>query len=144
MLSSVQKLCSRPTGPTVRSFSSVFQRALNQPLSSLRNAFLPTRSIKSIAAAQRSYGHLGLSDHSRQGQHPSSPVTIGWAHVEPRPSGPIIVGWMEMEEEEEEAPLPMEAMNRNTRRGKRANRGKRPVSRARRRTNRRAFGNHRR
>jgi hypothetical protein len=35
-------------------------------------------------------------------------------------------------------------MNRNARRGKRANRGKRPVSRVRRRQKRRAYGNHRR
>ena len=45
---------------------------------------------------------------------------------------------------EAEEPETMNLMNRNARRGKRANHGKRPCSRHHRRTKKRAFGNHRR
>jgi hypothetical protein len=73
---------------------------------------------------------------------------MGWGYRDPIPAGPQIIGWMDMEmeieKEDKPTPPPMRAMNRNARRGKRANRGKRPVSRARRRGIKRAFGNHRR
>jgi hypothetical protein len=66
--------------------------------------------------------------------HCSAPISIGWvddtddtAHTDRLPQGP-----------------PLQLMNRNARRGKRANKGKRPCSRQRRRGKRRAFGNHRR
>jgi hypothetical protein len=147
MMSSVQKMCSHQGGPAARSFSSFFQgaRTLNQPFSPLRNTLLPARCV---ADYQRSISsHFNVSDYSRHVQHPSTPLTIGWGYRDPIPAGPITIGWVEMEmeiEQEEPTRPPMRAMNRNARRGKRANRGKRPVSRARRRSKKRAFGNHRR
>jgi hypothetical protein len=148
MISSIQKLCSHQGGPAARSFSSLIQGArtpLNQPISSLQNTLLPARCV---AGYQRSISsHFSVSDYSRQEQHPSTPLTIGWGYRDPTPAAPITIGWVEMDmeiEQEEPTPPPIRAMNRNARRGKRANRGKRPVSRARRRSKKRAFGNHRR
>jgi hypothetical protein len=145
MISSMQKLCIHQGGTVARSLSSAFQgaRTLNQPISSLQKALLPSRCV---AGYQRSI--MTVSDYSRQEQHPSTPQTMGWGYRDPIPSGPITIGWMDMEmeieKEDKPTPPPMRAMNRNARRGKRANRGKRPVSRARRREKKRAFGNHRR
>jgi hypothetical protein len=151
MMSSIQKLCSHQGGPAARSFSSFFQgaRTLNQPvgISSLQNTLLPARCV---AGYQRSISsHFSASELSHQERHPSTPLTLGWGYRDPIPSGPITIGWVETDmdmeiEQEAPTPPPMRAMNRNARRGKRANRGKRPVSRARRRTKKRAFGNHRR
>jgi hypothetical protein len=118
---------------------------VNQPFSALRNIHtLP--QARSIAGLQRSISHFEVADYGRQEQHPSTPMTIGWAYHEPVvPAGPVIIGWVEMETEQEApAPPAMEMMNRAARRGKRANKGKRPVSRARRRTKKRSIGNHRR
>lgn len=147
-MSSIQKLCSHQGGPAARSFSSLFQgaRTLNQPISSLQKSLLPARCV---AGYQRSISshYSSISEVSRHEPHPSTPLTLGWGFRDPIPSGPSTIGWVEMDMEiEQEAPTPppMRAMNRNARRGKRANRGKRPVSRARRRVKKRAFGNHRR
>jgi len=59
-------------------------------------------------------------------EHPCTPQTLGFVDFDDVPQAPV------------------EMMNRNARRGKRANKGKRPVSRQRRRSKKRAFGNHRR
>jgi hypothetical protein len=149
MMSSVQKLCGHQGRPVARSFASFFQgaRTLNQPVSSLQNTLLPARCI---AGYQRSISsQFSASELAPQELHPSTPLTLGWGYRDPIPSGPITIGWVETDmvmeiEQEAPTPPPMRAMNRNARRGKRANRGKRPVSRARRRTKKRAFGNHRR
>ena len=63
--------------------------------------------------------------------HPASPRTIGWIDLDELAAA-----------EEEEASY--QTMNRNARRPKKANHGKRPCSRIRRRTKRRQFGNWRR
>lgn len=55
------------------------------------------------------------------------------------PSTPLSIGWLDLEDEGI-----LQAMNRNARYGKKANRGKRPVSRQRRRSKARAYGNPRR
>ncbi|GKY96925.1 hypothetical protein MPSEU_000651400 [Mayamaea pseudoterrestris] len=73
------------------------------------------------------------------------------------PNAPIVVGWVDLEEaavkqnkkefltsSDVPASSPLQAMNRNARRPKAANRGKRAVSRQARRAKKRAIGNHRR
>jgi hypothetical protein len=60
-------------------------------------------------------------------------------------SAPVSIGRMDDTADTDRLPQEtLQLMNRNARRGKRANRGKRPCSRQRRRGKRRAFGNHRR
>jgi hypothetical protein len=58
-------------------------------------------------------------------------------------SSPVSIGWVD-DTSDRLLQEPPQLMNRNARRGKRANKGKRPCSRQRRRGKRRAFGNHRR
>jgi len=50
------------------------------------------------------------------------------------PSSPVAIGWVDLDQEE------MQTMNRNARRPKKANHGKRPCSRVRRRWMRRRYG----
>lgn len=97
-------------------------------------------------------------------QHPSTPLTLGW-FVVPMETTDCSITTDPTDNDDasmaasthatttcptitvsttEDTTLPIQLMNRNARRGKRANHGKRPCSRARRRAKRRAFGNHRR
>jgi hypothetical protein len=69
-------------------------------------------------------------------QHASAPVTLGWVDI------PAEV--MENEEDIVTTTETLELLNRNARRGKRANKGKRPCSHQRRRKKRRAYGSWRR
>ena len=70
-------------------------------------------------------------------QVPCVPLTVGsWWAIEDSNE--------EDDHSESEDPNRMDLMNRNSRFGKKANGGKRPCSRQRRRSKRRAFGNHRR
>ena len=69
---------------------------------------------------------LSLLNH----HHPLTPVTIGWMD-------PVIV-------ERSESSSSLQLMNRNARHPKKANHGKRPCSRIRRRTKRRQYGSYRR
>ncbi len=89
-------------------------------------AMLPTTE-------QRDHG-VQLGD-SNDNNNNNKQISDHWFLVESHTedggtAGVDVVGW--------------ECMNRNARRGKRANHGKRPCSRQRRRSKRRAFGNHRR
>lgn len=70
-------------------------------------------------------------------QVPCVPLTVGsWWSIEEKD--------LEIDNSESEDPNQMDLMNRNSRFGKKANGGKRACSRQRRRSKRRAFGNHRR
>lgn len=80
-------------------------------------------------------------------RHPSTPVTIGWVNLEEDQNerdGDSAEADVAPAPNASEQPVQHEFMNRNARRGKRANAGKRPCSRQRRRSKKRAFGNHRR
>lgn len=70
-------------------------------------------------------------------QAPCVPFTVGsWWAIDSEDN--------ELDDDEQEDPKQMDLMNRNSRFGKKANGGKRACSRQRRRSKRRAFGNHRR
>lgn len=68
-------------------------------------------------------------------RHPSAPVVVGWIDLEP----PILDTT-----NNNSSNAPLQAMNRNARVPKRANHGKRAVSRQARRAKKRAIGNHKR
>ena len=90
--------------------------------------------------------HVGFRNTQQQICNPSITTLLNQILVHPMSPTPII-RWVDNNTEplfEISYVQNLELMNRNARPGKRANRGKRPVSRHRRRNKKRAFGNHRR
>jgi hypothetical protein len=98
-----------------------------------------------------------------QTQHPATPVTLGWFDTTETTKTTTITNqyyddsslncneiqqhqqhYNDEETVNSRSNIVYELLNRNARRGKRANRGKRPVSRQARRKKRRSIGNHRR
>lgn len=124
----------------------------------LSRNFLNTRSAicRSLNTVWEPLSQIRHYQASRSALHPSSAIPslqlkFGLSSSKPlafsrpflpleHPSAPVTIGWIDLIDDDES----MELMNRNARRGKRANGGKRPVSRQARRAKKRAFGNHRR
>lgn len=84
-------------------------------------------------------GHLSTATPFLLGVHSSAPIPIRWVDTNQTSDKPMIT-----DQSRDATIVPIEVLNRNARRGKRANAGKRPVSRHRRRAKKRRYGSHRR
>jgi hypothetical protein len=107
---------------------------------------LPTDD-RSSGRVMREPPHDSLLSFSTQFyRHPSAPFVVGWVDLEtPGTAGTLQSSDLNTDDSSASDQLsPMEMMNRNARKPKRANRGKRAVSRQARRAKKRAIGNHRR